>query len=201
MGRIIGEPTENIIPGSAIVPPKIDPIITDTTLLRKKSKPTTYKECEKLGLFARLKASNDTAWCKGAGLAAVQIGLYIRAAWYKIEDKEYELVNPKIVAYGGKIINREGCLSIPDVWVQTERWGRLIIASEDKNGLTFQREVKNFEALIVQHEIDHMDGILLYQRKAQPVEKIGRNEPCPCGSGKKYKKCCIDKGIGIGRAE
>ena len=151
---------------------RVDPIVLDTTLLRKKSRPTTYEECKKLDLFARLKASNDTAWCKGAGLAAVQIGLYIRAAWYTIEGKEYELVNPKIVAYGGKIINREGCLSVPNVWVQTERWGKLIIASEDKSGLTYQREVKNFEALIVQHEIDHMDGILLYQGSQPPSFRV-----------------------------
>ncbi len=175
----------------------MDSIVLNTTLLRERSKPTTYKECVAMDLFNRLKAANDTAWCKGAGLAAIQIGISLRAAWYIVGDKEHCLVNPRIIKAAGKIITKEWCLSIPNVLVQTERWGRLLIAEENEFGIDVTREVKDFEALIVQHELDHMDGILLYQRKAQPVEDIGRNEPCPCGSGKKYKRCCIDNPRGI----
>jgi len=42
----------------------------------------------------------------------------------------------------------------------------------------------------MQHEVDHMNGVLCIDRRVKKVVKIGRNEPCPCGSGKKYKKCC-----------
>jgi len=54
------------------------------------------------------------------------------------------------------------------------------------------------EAICVQHEIDHLNGITIHDRenKSKPIiseKKIGRNDPCPCGSGKKYKKCCLKK--------
>ena len=53
------------------------------------------------------------------------------------------------------------------------------------------------ESVCVQHEIDHLNGVVCMDRKVNTTivkdKKIGRNEPCPCGSGKKYKKCCINK--------
>jgi len=183
----------NGVLGPLGIPPYSDVIVLNTTLLRERSKLTSYKECKEINLFERLKAANATAWCKGAGLAAIQIGIPLRAAWYVIGDKEYCLINPHIIRARGKVITKEGCLSIPNVWVQTERYGSLLIASETEGGITETRAVKDFEALIVQHELDHMDGILLYQHKAKAVVDTGRNEPCPCGSGKKYKRCCIDK--------
>jgi uncharacterized protein YecA (UPF0149 family) len=62
---------------------------------------------------------------------------------------------------------------------------------EFKNdGQLFSAEGK--EAQIIQHEIDHMDGILIIDKEYKS-NNVGRNDPCPCGSGKKYKKCCISK--------
>ena len=57
---------------------------------------------------------------------------------------------------------------------------------------------EGFNAYIIQHEIDHLNGITCIDReyKREPLKvgtKIGRNEPCPCGSGKKYKKCHMGK--------
>lgn len=169
-------------------------IVLDTTMLHQKSKPTTYAECRKLNLFERLKAANDTAWCKGAGLAAVQIGVYLRAAWYILPDgKEHTLINPAILFGQGKIRCKEGCLSIPNTWIQTERWNNITFTSENELGMQIHHTVKDFEALVVQHEIDHMDGILMFARQAGSAKKVGRNDPCPCNSGKKYKRCCVDK--------
>jgi len=174
-----------------------DTIVLNTVMLRQKSNPTSYEECNKIGLFSRLKVANGTAWCKGAGLAAVQIGIYLRAAWYIVEDREHCLVNPVIISRTGKmIVGKEGCLSIPDVWLQTERYARIVLEEDSTYGTRTQRAVSGFEALICQHEIDHMNGLLIFNRQAQPVKKIGRNELCPCGSGKKYKRCCIDKSEG-----
>ena len=57
--------------------------------------------------------------------------------------------------------------------------------------------MKLLEAVCVQHEIDHLRGMTIHDRenKLEPIStvKIGRNEPCLCGSGKKYKKCCLNK--------
>ena len=60
------------------------------------------------------------------------------------------------------------------------------------------RELRTLEAVCVQHEIDHLNGMRILDRAQELTirrteRKIGRNEKCPCGSGKKYKKCCIGK--------
>ena len=59
---------------------------------------------------------------------------------------------------------------------------------DDKN----DQEIRLLEAICVQHEIDHINGKCILDFKKQPVTSVkhGRNYPCPCGSGKKYKKCC-----------
>jgi len=58
-------------------------------------------------------------------------------------------------------------------------------------------ELRVLESVCVQHEIDHLNGVVCMDRKVNTTivkdKKIGRNEPCLCGSGKKYKKCCINK--------
>ena len=58
-------------------------------------------------------------------------------------------------------------------------------------------DLRTLESVCVQHEIDHLNGVVCMDRKVNTTivkdKKVGRNEPCPCGSGKKYKKCCIGK--------
>jgi preprotein translocase subunit SecA len=58
-------------------------------------------------------------------------------------------------------------------------------------------QIRLLESVCVQHEIDHLNGVICMDRKRDTTivkdRKVGRNEPCPCGSGKKYKKCCIGK--------
>ena len=53
------------------------------------------------------------------------------------------------------------------------------------------RPSKGFDSIAVQHEVDHLNGILIEDRRHIVPQKVGRNELCPCGSGKKYKKCCL----------
>jgi len=172
---------------------KIDPIITDMEVLHKMSKPTSWDEIKKLNLIERLKESTKTAWVTGIGLAAIQIGIRLRMAWFILEGKEYVLVNPAIVATSSPVIvPREGCLSIPNVWSQTRRFHNITIRTISPKGMD-TLEFSGLAAIIVQHEIDHMNGVLNLQRRYFPEKRVGRNSPCPCGSGKKYKKCCIDK--------
>lgn len=170
-----------------------DKIITDPKILQKKSIPTTWKEIDELNLIARLKEANNHSWTLGCGLAAVQIGIFLQVAWYTDLDKEYTLVNPKIISGATPIINpKEGCLSIPGHWLATRRYHELEIETLGREKYE-KRTVVGFEAIIVQHEVDHMHGIVNTQRRYTPKKVAGRNDPCPCGSGKKYKKCCIDK--------
>ena len=173
----------------------IDPIITDEKILKKISHSTTWAKIQKLDLIARLKASNDTAWTEGAGLAAIQIGVALRVSWFKVpEGKEYILVNPAVINREHPVVvPKEGCLSIPNVWTNTVRFHEVTIRTLKEDGEFENIELVGFPAVVAQHEIDHMNGILNTQRRYIPPQIVGRNEPCPCGSGKKYKKCCIDK--------
>ncbi len=175
---------------------KPDPIVTNLKALKKISgELTTWHEVRELDLIERLKAANRTAWTKGIGLAAVQIGVYLRMSWFiDLEaKKEYVLINPKITkATGPVVVPKEGCLSIPDVWTTTIRFNDITVMTQgEKEPVTL--EFSGFPAIVVQHEIDHMNGIVNLQRRYIPPQKAGRNDPCPCKSGKKYKKCCLGK--------
>ena len=172
-----------------------DPIITNLKALRKHSRPTNWEEIEKLDLIARLKASNETAWTKGIGLAAMQIGIYIRAAWFidPIKNVEYTLVNPVITkATTPVIVPREGCLSIPNMWPATKRYHEITVQTLGKEKME-TLEFSGFLAIVVQHEVDHMNGVVNTQRRYIPPILVGRYEPCPeClkkGITIKYKKC------------
>jgi peptide deformylase len=165
-----------------------DRIVTDLHILQIKSKPTSIEEIAKLDLKNRLAAACQTGWVKGYGLAAIQIGLPLCYAWYQIPgQKAVELINPKIISknrYG--LHEKEGCLSIPYTRIDTIRFNEITF---ENNGQTFS--ATGLEAFIIQHEVDHINGLTIYNRAQNPFPKLGRNDPCGCGSGKKYKRCCL----------
>ena len=133
-----------------------DKIITDETILRQISKPTTWDEVNELNLVNRLREANKTSWTKGCGLAAIQIGIPLRFAWFVFQEKEYTLLNPEIIMEMGKITQKEGCLSVPNKWEEVERSYEIEYLSDGK-----KKRAKGFKARIVQHEIGHMDGKIL----------------------------------------
>ena len=106
-----------------------------------------------------------------------------------------DMINPQIL----DLINpfkykSEGCLSFPGQYTRTKRYRRIKLGFID--GITMQpRELSlyGFEAVVIQHEVDHHDGILFRDRHEKPTVKVGEklrpNDPCICGSGKKVKKC------------
>ena len=139
----------------------MDQIITDETILRTISKETTLSEIRSIKLVNRLKKANRTAWTKGAGLAAIQIGIPLRFAWFIANGREETLLNPKIILGKGKrIYKNEGCLSIPNSYVDTERFYYIEYISGGK-----KRTAMNYKAVLIQHEIDHMNGILNIDRE------------------------------------
>ncbi|HUS89873.1 MAG TPA: peptide deformylase [Desulfosporosinus sp.] len=139
----------------------VDKIITDQAILRQVSSPTTKKEVKDLKLIRRLRKATKTAWTKGCGLAAIQIGIPLRFAWFTVNGKEETLLNPEIIkSEGSSIFRNEGCLSIPHSYIDTERFYYIQYISGGK-----KRTARNFEAILIQHEIDHMDGILNLDRK------------------------------------
>jgi peptide deformylase len=73
----------------------------------------------------------------------------------------FPLINPKIVESHGLSVNQEGCLSLPSVHVDVERRDRISVVSKTLNGHDIEQEFSGFLAVIVQHELDHLNGKLI----------------------------------------
>ena len=176
-----------------------DRIVTDLTFLRCVSTPVTLEEGRKVGVrLVGLLKKNQRRW---AGVAACQLGESVRVVATKINSKITYLVNPEITKFITKPeeFNQESCLSFLGRRFKTLRSQKIEITATN---LESPMVVFGFEAVCIQHEINHLDGLIVPDygeeiKVTDPIKraetKVGRNEPCPCGSGKKYKKCCIKK--------
>ena len=102
---------------------------------------------------------------KGVGLAAPQIGLTKRMFVLQEPDgPEICLSNPKIVSQEGREEGEEGCLSMPEVYAQVPRATYVAVQAQDLDGNEVEFEANDFLARIIQHENDHLDGILFPER-------------------------------------
>jgi len=102
----------------------------------------------------------------GVGLAAPQVGVQRRVLVYCTGSEEplRALVNAEIVERSGSIVADEGCLSIPELTYPVERAERISVRGLDGEGQPVTYEVEDFEARVVQHEVDHLDGVLFLDR-------------------------------------
>ena len=103
---------------------------------------------------------------KGIGLAAPQIGLPKRIIVADIGSREglIVLINPMILSSEGKEIMEEGCLSLPGIHLDVKRAAKIFVKGLDEKGLDIELELSGLLARVVQHEIDHLDGILIIDR-------------------------------------
>lgn len=102
---------------------------------------------------------------KGVGLAANQVGLARRVAVVEIEAGDLlPLIDPEIVERTGQIDDEEGCLSIPDFYGDVRRAARVVIETTAFDGQRVRVEATDLKARAIQHEIDHLDGILFLDR-------------------------------------
>jgi len=164
-------------------------IITDLSILHQKSEKTTIEEAEKIWplLEEALKEKS------GFGLSAIQIGIPKCVALVIYNNNTYKLLNTVIEGTNEFIVKGESCLSFSKITKNTIRYASIKVT--DDNLGTFLLNIRDDDLLtiIFQHETDHMAGLTIFDRVRKPIqklEKIGRNDSCPCGSGKKYKKCC-----------
>lgn len=96
----------------------------------------------------------------GVGLAANQIGVARRVAVINADGQTFAMINPRIVATDGRAGAEEGCLSIPDAYAEVTRPERVTLEALDEDGQPFRLEATGLVARAIQHEIDHLDGIL-----------------------------------------
>ena len=100
----------------------------------------------------------------GIGIAANQIGLTERVIIATIKEPT-PLINPEITSHSLlKTDSEEGCLSVPGKWGIVRRWRSVKIRALDRNGNEIRMNLKGLPAIILQHEIDHLDGILFIDR-------------------------------------
>ena len=99
----------------------------------------------------------------GIGLAAPQVGRNIRVIVVKLQYGDIqEMINPAIKWYSDHVVKiEEGCLSVPGKYVELTRPSKISISFQDLSGKYRRWKLKSLEARIVQHEIDHLDGVLM----------------------------------------
>ena len=110
----------------------------------------------------------------GVGLAATQLGVLHRLLVYRVqpESEVAALVNPEIEWAGGtQETAEEGCLSLPEVLVDVERPLHVRVRGRDENGDEVVVEATGLEARVIQHEIDHLDGVLILDRTTREQRK------------------------------
>ena len=114
---------------------------------------------------------------EGVGLAANQVGRLRRILVAATEDEEYVIVNPRledVAETTEKAI--EGCLSIPDIQVEVERPTAVTLSGQDATGSPLRIEASGLLARIFQHEIDHLDGVLILDRTDRESRKAAMRE-------------------------
>jgi peptide deformylase len=114
----------------------------------------------------------------GIGLAAPQVGEAIRlivvdTEWTADDAQRHPLVlvNPEIVESSGKIVWKEGCLSVPDFEADVERASNVVLRASNLEGEDLEIAASELQAVCFQHEIDHLDGVLFIDR----ISRLKRN--------------------------
>jgi peptide deformylase len=141
-------------------------------VLRTVARPVERIDAEVRAQADRMARLMDDAL--GAGLAANQVGMLSRLLVYRVaEDAPLRvLVNPEIEwAADDEEPFSEGCLSLPGVWVEVPRPARVRVSARDEGGRPVTVNAEGREASIVQHEIDHLDGVLVLDRLEPDARK------------------------------
>jgi peptide deformylase len=97
---------------------------------------------------------------KGVGLAANQVGVARRVAVVDADGERFAMIDPVIVETEGSATAEEGCLSIPEIYGDVSRPDRVVIEAHDREGNPYRLDATGLKARAIQHEIDHLDGIL-----------------------------------------
>jgi peptide deformylase len=143
-----------------------DPVLRATALPVERFDEALSQEIERMGVLM-----HDAL---GVGLAATQLGVLHRVLVYRAypEDPLTALVNPEMEWVSEEQeLAEEGCLSLPGVHVEVERSARVRVHAQDVGGKEIEVETEGLEARIIQHEIDHLNGVLILDRIPRQARK------------------------------
>ena len=144
----------------------------DARLKQDAAEVTTFNS--ELSEFIKNLEATMKAGPGGVGIAATQVGVMQRvmivdvSAYPKLKKAKHHgrliLINPEIIEWQGMKKGREGCMSVPDFTGNVIRAEKISLVALDENGTQQEYEMEGFEARAVQHEIDHLDGLLFLDR-------------------------------------
>jgi peptide deformylase len=143
-----------------------DPVLRATALPVERFDEALVQEVERMG-----ELMHDAL---GVGLAATQIGVLHRVLVYRAypDDPLTALVNPVIEWRSEELETaEEGCLSLPGVHVEVERAARVRVRAQDPQGDALEIEADGLTARVIQHEVDHLDGVLILDRISREARK------------------------------
>jgi peptide deformylase len=143
-----------------------DPVLRASALPVERFDATLEAEVERMG-----ELMHDAL---GVGLAATQLGVLHRVLVYRVdpEDPVTALVNPVLEwTSEEREVAEEGCLSLPGVHVEVERPAQVRVRAQDAEGRELEIEAEGLQARVIQHEVDHLDGVLILDRIPRQARK------------------------------
>lgn len=131
-------------------------------VLRGKAEPVQKVDAEVEAAIERMTTCLERAG--GLGLAAPQIGSRLRVIVYDVGDGPAAVINPRLQDSEGAEESLEGCLSLPRLFGDVSRAARVVVRGRDVRGRPIRIEAEDMLARVIQHEIDHLEGVLFVDR-------------------------------------
>lgn len=141
--------------------------------MREKAEPVLKIDNEIKSLVTEMKKIMKKY--NGVGLAANQVGVKKRIFVMEVNNKSYVCINPKIIKRGKEELMEEGCLSVPNKWGEVLRSNFVVLKYQNLWGKEKTLRAKGLLAQVIQHEVDHLDGILFID-KAKNIYEIKPEE-------------------------
>ena len=144
-------------------------------VLRKKANPIAGSQAE---IKELVESMFDCMYREaGVGLAGPQVGVLSRVFVVDVPDENGErirraFVNPVIVERSGTVVGEEGCLSIPGIRADVKRAARIVVEAADEDGTAFRLSAEGLLSRAIQHETDHLDGVLFIDRLSAIKRKL-----------------------------
>jgi len=151
----------------------LDIALYPTAILKKVAKPIVEFDSKLSTLVDDMLKTMYSA--NGVGLAAPQVHVSQRVVVIDVSeerDQPFELINPEILSREGKQKYEEGCLSIPGFRNFVERADKIHVLAFDRKGKSFELEADGLLSVCIQHEVDHLDGILFIDRLSRLKVKV-----------------------------
>ena len=153
---------------------KLKIVVAGDPVLRKIAAPVERIDKK---LVRLLKDMTETMYAAdGVGLAAPQVGVSKRVVVIDVGEGVYEMINPVIVKKEGSVVGGEGCLSVPDYEGEVERAEYVECEYTDRTGERMLLQTDGLLAIAVQHELDHLEGVLFID-KAQTITPKQKEKP------------------------